>query len=447
MTHSSTHACTDSPRRADAIGDPPARPTLVPADRYISPSFARLEVERMWPRVWQQACTVDHVAEPGDYFEYRCGPYSVLIVRGEDGELRAFQNACRHRGNALCSGTGSSLRELKCGYHGWTWDLAGTLKRIPNRKGFGTVHMSEFPLAPVQVDTWERLVFVNLDPEAMPLADYLEAVPGDIAWCGLGDFRCYATMTIDVDANWKTIADGYSETYHVQTLHPELHRCMDDVYAPQQIWGHTGKSESLYGVPSPRLAGALSDEEVWDAYVYTQGPLMGVAEDTPFPRERQTAGQTVADVIATQIKEFAAGRGVDIGWASTDQVMCLHQYNIFPNLTLLASADHLTVMTSLPGPDPDRGQLVMTLMTRMPAQAPRVSPTDVRMSAEDAHPGVVMSQDIAVLTGLQRGLHQPGFTHLALSAEERRIINMHRNLERYLDLPEPERICEAEPRG
>ncbi|MEV0670471.1 aromatic ring-hydroxylating dioxygenase subunit alpha [Mycobacterium sp. NPDC050441] len=440
-------ADTDNPRRVDAIGDPPKRPTLVPAERYVSPAFAQLEVQRMWPRVWQAACTVDHVAEPGDYFEYRCGPYSILIVRGDDGELRAFQNACRHRGNALCTGTGSSLQELKCGYHGWTWDLAGALKRIPNRKGFGTVHMSEFPLAPVQVDTWERLVFVNLDPEAMPLADYLEAVPGDIAWCGLGDFRCYATMTIDVEANWKTIADGYSETYHVQTLHPELHRCMNDVYAPQKIWGHTGKSESLYGVPSPRLAGALSDEEVWDAYVYTQGPLMGMAEGTPFPRERQSPGQTVADVIATQIKEFAAGRGVDISWASTLQVMCLHQYNIFPNLTLLASADHLTVMTSLPGPDPDRGLLVMTLMTRTPPQAPRIRPTDVRMSAADAHPGVVMSQDIAVLTGLQRGLHQPGFTHLVLSAEERRIINMHRNLERYLELPEAECIAEAEAGG
>ena len=439
-----THSSTDTPRRADAIGEPPARPTRVPAERYISPAFARLEVDRMWPRVWQQACTVDHVAEPGDYFEYRCGPYSVLIVRGDDGELRAFQNACRHRGNTLCTGAGSSLRELKCGYHGWTWDLAGALKRIPNRKGFGSVHMSEFPLAPVQVDTWERLVFVNLDPAAMPLADYLEAVPGDIAWCGLGDFRCYATMTIDVEANWKTIADGYSETYHVQTLHPELHRCMDDVYAPQTIWGHTGKSESLYGVPSPRLSGALSDDEVWDAYVYTQGALMGVAEGTPFPSDRQSPGQSVADVIASQIREFAAGRGVDISWASTDQVMCLHQYNIFPNLTLLASADHLTVMTSLPGSDPDRGQLVMTLMTRMPARAPRVNPTDVRMGAEEAHPGVVMSQDIAVLTGLQRGLHQPGFTHLVLSAEERRIINMHRNLERYLDLPAAERIAAAE---
>ncbi|WP_165618218.1 Rieske 2Fe-2S domain-containing protein, partial [Mycolicibacterium porcinum] len=99
-----THSSTDTHRRADALGDPPARPTLVPAGRYISPSFAQLEVARMWPRVWQQACTVDHVAEPGDYFEYRCGPYSVLIVRGDDGELRAFQNACRHRGNALCTG-------------------------------------------------------------------------------------------------------------------------------------------------------------------------------------------------------------------------------------------------------------------------------------------------------------------------------------------------------
>lgn len=433
--------------RHDAIGEPPHRPMLVPADRYRCPSFARLEIERMWPRVWQAACTVDHVAEPGDFFEYRCGPYSVLIIRDEHGELRGFQNACRHRGNALCTGAGSSLRELKCGYHGWTWNLAGELTRIPNRKGFGTVRLSEFPLVPVQVDTWERLVFVNLDPDAMSLADYLEAVPADIAWCGLGDFRCYATMTIDVDANWKTIADGYSETYHVQTLHPELHRCMDDVYAPQTIWGHTGKSESVYGVPSPQLAGTLTDEQVWDAYVSTQGPLMGVAEGTPFPSGRRSAGETVADVIATRITEFAAGRGVDVSWADTDQLMRLRQYNVFPNLTLLTSADHLTVMTSLPGPDPDRGQLVMTLMTRMPPGAPRTRPADVRMAAGDADPGLVMAQDISVLSSLQRGVHQPGFTHLVLSSEERRIINMHRNLERYLDLPESDRIAEAAVQG
>ncbi|MFZ0715565.1 aromatic ring-hydroxylating oxygenase subunit alpha, partial [Mycobacterium sp.] len=392
-----------------------------------------------WPRVWQLACTVDHVAEPGDYFEYRCGPYAVLIVRGDDGTLRAFQNVCRHRGNSLCAGSGSDLHELRCGYHGWTWDLAGSLKRVPNRKGFGTLPMAELPLFAVRVDTWERLVFVNLDSNAPPLAHYLEAMPDDIAWLGLGDFRCYATMTVEVDANWKTIADGFSETYHIQTLHPELHRCMDDVYAPQVIWGHTGKSEQIYGVPSPHLKQPLSDADVWDSYVRTQGALMGVADGTPFP-----GGHPVMEIIAERTRAFAVGRGVDLSWATTDQVLRLHQYNIFPNMTLLANADHLTVMTSHPGPDPDHGELMMMLWTRMAPGAARSRPADVRMTAEEAEPGLVLTQDISVLAGLQRGLHQPGFTHLTLSNEERRVINLHRNLERYLDLPESERMTGGE---
>ena len=81
----------------------------------------------------------------------------------------------------------------------------------------------------------------------------------------------------------------------------------------------------------------------------------------------------------------------------------------------------------------------------MPPDAPRNKPADVRMKADDAHPGLVLTQDITVLPGLQRGLHQPGLTHVVLSNEERRVINMHRNLERYLDLPESERATGGEP--
>ncbi len=429
---------------ADAIGTPPARPTLVPAQRYYSPAFAQLEVERMWPRVWQLACTVDHVADTGDYFEYRCGPISVLIVRDEEGQLRAFQNVCRHRGNSLCTGSGSDLRAVRCGYHGWTWNLAGALQRVPNRKGFGELRFSDLPLITVQVATWERLVFVNLDVDAIPLAEYMDAMPEDIEWCGLADFRCYATMTVEVEANWKTIADGYSETYHIQTLHPELHRCMDDVHAPQLIWTHAGKSEQLYGVASPSLDGTLSDAQVWDAYVQTQGALMGVGEGTAYPADRAAAGRSVAELIAERTREFAAERGVDLGWAGNDQMMRLHQYNVFPNMTLLANADHLTVMTSRPGPDPDHGELTMFLWTRMPPGAPRAKPVEVRITAAQAEPGLVLTQDIAVLAGLQRGLHQPGLSHVTLSNEERRIINMHRNLERYLGLPASERMTGGE---
>jgi choline monooxygenase len=427
-------------RDEDAIGTPPESPTLVPAKRYYDPAFAALEIQKVWPKVWQVACTVDHVAEPGDYFEYRCGPYSVLIVRGDDGILRAFQNACRHRGTALCVGAGSGLTELKCPYHGWTWDLAGLLKRVPARKGFGALHLADFPLIPAKVDTWERVVFVNLDVDAMPLIEYLEAVPDDIAWADLGDFRCNATVTIEIAANWKTIADGFSETYHIQTLHPELLRCVDDIHAPQKIWGHAGKSDQPYGVASPRFRGELSDAEVWDAYVYTQGQLMGVEQGTPYPEDEGAAGKSVPDMIAERTRTYAAQRGVDLEWADTDQITRLHQYNVFPNVTILVNADHLTVMCARPGPDPDQGELIMFSMTRMPADAPRSKPVDLRMSADDAHPGVVIGQDVVVLPQLQRGLHQPGFTHLVLSNEERRLINTHRNLERYMDLPESERM-------
>ena len=118
--------------------------------------------------------------------------------------------------------------------------------------------------------------------------------------------------------------------------------------------------------------------------------------------------------------------------------------NVFPNLSLLTNADHLTVLTSRPGFDPDHGELMMTLFMRIPPGAPRNKPADIRLHANDAHPGLVLAQDIAVLPGLQRGLHQPGLTHIVLSNEERRIINMHRNLERYLGLPEADRMTGGE---
>lgn len=84
------------------------------------------------------------------------------------------------------------------------------------------------------------------------------------------------------------------------------------------------------------------------------------------------------------------------------------------------------------------------MWTRMPPGAPRSRPTDVRMTADEAAAGLVMTQDISVLAGVQRGLHQPGLTHLVLSTEERRVINMHRNLERYLELPESARMIGGE---
>ena len=120
----------------------------------MSREFAELEHERLWPRVWQIACTVDHVAAPGDWFEYRAGWISVIVVRDDDGELRAFQNVCRHRGNSLCEGSGAGLTELRCPFHRWAWDLAGRLREIPSRGYFGPIRDDELALFPVHASTY-----------------------------------------------------------------------------------------------------------------------------------------------------------------------------------------------------------------------------------------------------------------------------------------------------
>lgn len=406
-------------------------PVRVSTARYTSAGYAAREDELLWPHVWQLACTLDHVAAPGDFFEHRVGPLSVLVVRGDDGELRAFQNVCRHRGNPLCLGSGTGLTELRCGFHRWAWTLDGELREVPNRKGFGGLRNEDVPLFAAQVDMWGPLVFVNVDPGAGPLADWLEGVPDDIAWVGLDDFRCSSFVEVAVDANWKVAVDGFSETYHLQGLHREMLPIVDDVDAPQRLWDRHGKSMQRYGVPSPRLS-EVTDQEVWDAFVLVMGTRMGVATDAdPGSAPAVPAGSTMQDVLASRVREFSKSRGVDLDRFDTDGIMNIHQYNLFPNTTLLVYPDLLQVLRARPGSDPDHAVLDGFFFDRWPvgSDAPRTKPLDVALAPSDADFGLVLNQDFALLQRLQTGLHQPGLTHLTLSAEECRVVNFHRNLD------------------
>jgi len=405
-------------------------PVRVPSARYTSPKFAALEAERMWPRVWQVACTVDHVREPGDFYEYRCGRNSIIIVRDHDGELRAFQNVCLHRGNAICEGSGSGIEELRCPYHRWAWDLSGALREVPSRKGFGTLDNDELSLIAARVDTWGPLVFVNLDTRAAPLHEYLEGVPHDSEWANLHEFRCSFTTVSNVESNWKVVADGFSETYHVQGIHPEMLASIDDMNTEQHVWDHHSVSHQRYGVASPRLRDR-SDQAVWDSFVVTQGERMGSEFKTQSQAPVPPEGQTIRDVIAQRIREHQLTRGIDLNGYDTDGLLRLSQYNLFPNTTVLVWGDMVNVLISRPGATPDQAELSMYLLARAPQGAPAAKPFDVALPA-DASLGVVIDQDLSMLKRFQRGLHQPGFTHLTLSSEECRIINMQRVLATYV---------------
>jgi choline monooxygenase len=409
-------------------------PVRIPAERYTSPVWADLEMARVWPHVWQVACSVEHVASPGDFFEYTVGKYSVMIVRGHDGVLRAFQNVCLHRGNELCHGSGGGLTEIRCSYHRWSWDLEGRLREVPSRKGFGVLRNDDFPLVPVEVDTWGPLVFVNLDADAPPLHDYLAPVPADSAWIGLEDFRCTHLVTVPLPANWKVCIEAFSETYHVQGIHREMLPMCDDVNSPQVIWDHHGRLVQPYGLPSPRLRGPIDEQTVWEAFVEVMGARVGVpGKDAAGPAPAVPTGRSLRDVLAQRVRDVAAGNGVDLSGYDTAQIMDLQQYNLFPNVTVIAFPDILSVIRARPGATPDECFMDAFAFARHPVgdDSPRAKPMDLTMSADQPVFGLVINQDVGNLRFAQKGLHQPGFTHLAVSGEECRIINLHRNLERY----------------
>ncbi len=407
-------------------------PTMVPTDRYTSPEWMALETERVWPKVWQIACSLDHVAGPGDFYEYRAGWLSILVVRGQDGELRAFQNACRHRGNSICQGSGSGLDELRCPYHRWAWTTEGRLSQVPNRKGFGRIDNDEFALIPARVDTWGPMVFVNLDMDAMPLAEWLEGIPDDLSWCPIEDYRCQALVVSPMPANWKVVAEGFSETYHIQGIHREMLGHVDDVDAPQKLWHRHGVSYQNYGVPSPRLGRNVAPETVWDTWMNNMGQRLGVDPGTPMPEIPD--GQSVQDVIAAGLVSHYAEQGVDISMYDNVRLTAMSQYNLFPNATVLAMPDMISVLSSRPGLTPDDCQFVMMSFRRVAPGAPPAEPFTAEIDA-DTDLGFVMNQDVGIMKTAQRGLHQPGLTHLALSAEECRVINLHRNLEEWCETP------------
>jgi hypothetical protein len=146
-------------------------------------------------------------------------------------------------------------------------------------------------------------------------------------------------------------------------------------------------------------------------------------------------GETMQDAVARRIRDYQASLGVDLSRYDTRQITHLWQYNLFPNATLLINADLYAVLTARPRAAHDEAELVILYFTRSPSPAaPRSTPMNAALPPENGYHGYVFDQDVSILAGMQRGLSQPGLQEITLSAEECRIVNMHRNLERCLGL-------------
>jgi phenylpropionate dioxygenase-like ring-hydroxylating dioxygenase large terminal subunit len=205
--------------------DAPAERRPLPAWAYGSAELLALEVDRIFRRSWLLACHLSDLPEPGSYFVFDLDRDSVLLLRGEDGEIRAFRNHCRHRAARLLDGSGKCRKRLACPYHGWSYDLTGRLRAIPRAGGFAGPDHGALGLHPVALEQLAGFVFVRLLGDGASVAEMWGPLAQRLEPYRTAELRPLEPIRTEIWAcNWKVAFDNYLESYHVPVAHPGFNR-------------------------------------------------------------------------------------------------------------------------------------------------------------------------------------------------------------------------------
>jgi phenylpropionate dioxygenase-like ring-hydroxylating dioxygenase large terminal subunit len=196
---------------------------MLPAKAYTSDEVLAWERRHLFADSWVCAGRSADLTEPGDRRAVRVGDDAVVLVRGDDGVLRAFFNVCRHRGHELQACDTTVRRSaIHCPYHAWTYALDGTLASTPRYEAPDGFDPADHTLSPVRAEEWRGWVFVNASGDAQPLADHLGDLDAELARWEPDRLVAVATHTYELAANWKLPVENYHECFHCRSIHPEL---------------------------------------------------------------------------------------------------------------------------------------------------------------------------------------------------------------------------------
>ena len=209
-----------APAHFAAVRRPLLEAETLPAWCYRSEAFFRRELERVFRPAWRFVGRADELPEAGDYLCAWTAAGPALVVRGEDGTIRAFANACRHRGAALVAESGH-CKSFVCPYHAWSYGLDGRLRAAPGMEGVKGFDKTEYGLVPLRLETWAGFLFINPDPAAAPLLEALGDLTERFACYGFESLRCVRRVEFSIEANWKLLAENALEAYHTGTVHRE----------------------------------------------------------------------------------------------------------------------------------------------------------------------------------------------------------------------------------
>jgi Rieske 2Fe-2S family protein len=206
-----------------AVSSTPSTTSTLPGFYYTSADLLREEFERIFYENWVCCGREEKISRPGQYFLQEIGTENIIILRDQQGEVRAFYNVCRHRGTRMCTEpNGKFSNSIQCPYHAWTYALDGRLIGGPHMEDVSAFEKSEYPLNSVGVKVWEGMIYINLSHQPQAFEEVFGTLQNKFTNWNLPALKAGGKIEYDVKANWKLIVENYSECYHCPLVHPEL---------------------------------------------------------------------------------------------------------------------------------------------------------------------------------------------------------------------------------
>jgi len=424
--------------------EPELKGHSIPGDRYSSKEFFEKEWEEMWTKVWLLLGRADEIPEPGDYQMEEVGPESIIMVRQQDGGIKAFFNVCQHRAARLVFNEVDSVEAFICPYHGWRFELDGELTYARDAEDFpegdpcGKMNLVEIPC-----DTFAGFIWVNMDPDCVSLQEYLGPVWDDWSKYEIDSWKRYLAMTANVPCNWKIVLDNFNESYHLPTVHPEADSVVEESYKDTQFdmsaEGHNRMWQQAFKPSKRRLK---NGKDLMDPALAMRMEGWGLDPDDFAGREFESR-----EAVQEQMRKL----GPDMGYTHFDnlkdhQLTDVYHYTIFPNFAVSVWADSFHFLRARPHPtDPTK----CVFDNWYYAPAPEGLETDVltingpvARDAEIEHDvfeygekslSPLIDQDMGVTLGQQLGLRSRAFKGVYLSHQEWRIRRYHEVIDEYID--------------
>jgi phenylpropionate dioxygenase-like ring-hydroxylating dioxygenase large terminal subunit len=432
--------------------------STIPAERYCSREFATLEAQHLWPEVWQMACRVDQLALPGSFVVYEILDQSVVVVRVDADTVKAYHNVCPHRATALAVGAGRYQQgQIVCPFHGWRWDLNGANVVLPDINEFkgGCMTNADADLTEVHARVWAGFVYVNLSADPLPFDQFVAPIAELVDGVLLGEMKYHYHYQAKVNANWKVALEAFMEAYHVPQTHPQLTpgNATDFTslytYEPMAMGHglfHSSGASSVGRMSAEKLL-AMSQEQQVAALIRGLQTLHNGQDAQAHIEELELArsmlhrtippGMTVGACFQTVLREHYANQGRPVG--KVENMVKVADMHVFPNVVFLPTYGNAVMYRSRPAPDNDPDWCIFD-MYAIRTYPEGMSPPDWKTVVPDGRLDraenwfLIPSQDFSSIVRQQRGMHSKAFKAAILSSrQESLILNMHEQIDRYLD--------------